>query len=82
MAGIAGEVKAEIIAKVKMGEKVAVLAKQYGVSDVTIYSWLKQRVEGSVSTLEHAKLKKENEWLKQIIGVLTLELEKTKKKSA
>jgi len=30
--------------------------------------------------LEHTKLRKENEQLKQIIGVLTLELEKTKKK--
>lgn len=81
MAGIAGEVKAEIIAKVKAGEKVAVLSKQYGVSEVTIYSWLKQKVEGTVSVLEHTKLKKENGWLKEIIGVLTLELEKTKKKA-
>lgn len=80
MAGIAQEVKAEIVLKVKAGEKVAVLSKQYGVSEVTIYSWLKQKVEGTVSLLEHGKVKKENEQLKQIIGVLTLELEKTKKK--
>lgn len=80
MAGISQEVKAEIIVKVKSGAKVAELSKQYGVSDVTIYSWLKQKVEGTVSLLEHGKLKKENEQLKQIIGVLTLELEKTKKK--
>lgn len=80
MAGIALEVKNEIIAKVKSGEKVAALSKQYGVSEQTIYSWLKQKVEGNVSVLEHNKLKKENEQLKQIIGVLTLELEKTKKK--
>lgn len=80
MAGIALEVKAEIIAKVKGGVKVSDLSKQYGVSDVTIYSWLKQKVEGSVSVLEHTKVKKENEQLKQIIGFLTLELEKTKKK--
>lgn len=80
MAGIAKEVKAEILSKVKAGEKVAKLAEQYGVSEVTIYAWLKSRVEGSVSILEHRKLKKENGQLKEIIGVLTLELEKTKKK--
>jgi len=80
MAGIALEIKNEIIAKVKSGTKVVELSKQYGVSEQTIYSWLKQKVEGGVSVLEHSKLKKENEQLKQIIGVLTLELEKTKKK--
>jgi len=82
MAGVAHEVKAEILVKVKAGEKVVDLSKQYGVSEQSIYSWLKQEVEGVVSVLEHTKLKKENEWLKQIIGVLTLELEKSKKKSS
>ncbi len=80
MPGIANEIKAEIIAKIKAGEKVPQLSEQYGVSDKTIYNWLRQKVEGTVSALEHAKLRKENEQLKQIIGVLTLELEKTKKK--
>ena len=80
MAGIAHEVKAEILVKVKAGEKVADLSRQYGISEQSIYSWLKQTVTGMVSVLEHNKLKKENDQLKQIIGVLTLELEKTKKK--
>jgi len=80
MAGVSREVKIEILAKVKAGEKVAELSKQYGISEQSIYSWLKQNVTGMVSILEHNKLKKENDQLKQIIGVLTLELEKTKKK--
>ena len=80
MAGIALEVKTEILAKVKGGEKVVELSKQYGVSEATIYTWLKSQAEGTVSLLEHNKLKRENDQLKQIIGVLTLELEKTKKK--
>jgi len=82
MPGVIKEIKAEIIAKVKAGEKVVELSRHYGVSDKSIYNWLRQKVEGSVSLMEHAKLKKENEQLKQIIGVLTLELEKTKKKAA
>lgn len=80
MAGVSHEIKTEILAKVKSGEKVADLSKQYGISEQSIYSWLKQNVTGMVSVLEHNKLKKENDQLKQIIGVLTLELEKTKKK--
>jgi transposase-like protein len=82
MAGISKEVKAEMLLRVKSGEKVADISNQYGVSQQTIYAWLKQKVEGNVSVLEHNKIKKENEQLKQIIGVLTFELEKTKKKSS
>lgn len=77
---IAKEVKDEILAKIKTGAKVADISKQYGVSEQTIYTWLKRKALGTVSLLEHNKLKHENEQLKQIIGVLTLELEKTKKK--
>lgn len=49
MAGIAREVKAEIVAKVKSGEKVMELPKQYGVSDKTIYNWLWGGVSEKVS---------------------------------
>ena len=34
---ISVEVRQEILAKVKLGEKVTALATQYGVSDKTIY---------------------------------------------
>jgi len=81
MSGIAKEVKLEIIAKVKAGTPVVQLAKEYGVSDKTIYNRLKAGVEHSVSALELVKARRENDQLKQIIGVLTLELEKAKKKS-
>lgn len=80
MAGIANEVKQEILAKVRAGEKVVALAGQYGVSDKTIYNWLKGSVTEQVSWREYKRVMKENEQLKQILGVLTLELEKTKKK--
>lgn len=80
MAGIAGEVKVEILAKVKSGEKVIELSKQYGVSDKTIYNWLRGQVTQQVTWREHKRVLKENEDLKKILGVLTLELEKAKKK--
>lgn len=79
---IAKEVKDEILAKVKGGESVPTLAKQYGVSDKSIYNWLEKGAVRRVSWLEHAKLKKENSQLKEIIGILSLELEKSKKKTS
>jgi len=80
MAGIAKEVKVEILAKVKSGQKVAELSKQYGVSDKTIYNWLRGQVTERVTWREHKRVLKENEDLKNILGVVTLELERSKKK--
>jgi transposase-like protein len=79
---IAPEVKQEILEKVKKGEKVPVLGKQYGVSEHTIYYWLRMKAVGTISLLEFNKLKKENQQLKEIIGIITYELEKSKKKKA
>lgn len=80
MAGIATEVKAEILSKVKAGQKVSELAKLYGVSEQTIYSWLRGQVTEQISYREYKRVVKENEDLKKILGFVTLELEKTKKK--
>lgn len=79
---IAKEVKDEILAKIKQGEKVPAVAGQFGVSEKTIYYWLRVRAIGTVSLLEYQKLKKENQQLKEILGILTYELEKSKKKKA
>jgi len=77
---IAQEIREEILAKARSGEKVAALAEQYGVSDKTIYGWLRQSTgEEVVSILKHNKLKRENEELKRIIGELTLDVSWEKK---
>lgn len=80
MSSIPTDVKNEILNKIKSGESVIELSKQYGVSDKTIYTWLKQKAIGNVSLIEHNKLKRENGELKEIVGILTLELQKFKKK--
>ncbi|MEK7497389.1 MAG: transposase [Patescibacteria group bacterium] len=80
--GIAKEVKEEILGKVKLGEAVSGLSKTYGISDNTIYNWIKGKAVRHVSFLEYAKLRKENDQLKQIIGVLSLEVAKSKKKTS
>ncbi len=56
------------------------LSGQYGVSGKTIYNWLRGGVTHQFSWMEHIRLKKENQQLKEIIGVLTFELEKTKER--
>lgn len=81
MANIPQEVKAEILERVKKGEPVKTLAEKYGVSDRTIYGWLRWQVTtDKVSALEFGRIKKENQILKEIVGVLTVEIEKLKKK--
>jgi len=74
------EIKEEILAKVKAGERVVDVADQYAVSSKTIYSWLRQDTgEGVVSVLQYNKLKRENEELKRLIGELTLNMHLQKK---
>ncbi|MCX8008785.1 MAG: transposase [Patescibacteria group bacterium] len=75
------EVKEEILEKIKAGEKVSILSSHYGVSAKTMYNWLRGKAVNTVSFMEYSKLKKENQVLKEIVGVLTVELEKTKRKS-
>jgi len=62
------------------GSLVPQLASEYGISTKTIYNWLSAGVQSEVSTLEHARLKRERDDLLRLVGNLTLEVEKRKKK--
>ncbi len=73
------ETKNEIVGKVKSGMSVAETAKQYAVSTKTIYGWLSNETRPEISILEYNRMKKENEELKRIIGIITLEMERGKK---
>lgn len=75
------EIKDEILAKVRTGERVLDLAKMYGLADRTIYTWLQHDAgEEVISALKYHKLQKENEELKRLIGQLTLNLSVREKK--
>ena len=71
--------KEEILSKIKNGEKVMDVGSQYGVSPKTIYTWLRNQITPQASVIELNRLKRENEELKRIIGLVTLELERGKK---
>lgn len=73
------ETKREVLEKVKNGMSIADAAKQYAISTKTIYTWLSNQVKPEISILEYNRLKGENEELKRIVGIITLELERGKK---
>lgn len=77
----APEIKEQIINRIKNdGVTVAQAAKDHGVSDVTIYSWISKKVEGQPTLAENLKLKRENEQLLKLVGEMTLKLSETQKK--
>lgn len=75
------EVRQEFLNRIKNdGLSVAQAAKDAGVSETTVYGWLGKNAESVPSTLELAKLKRENKELLELIGELTLKLSTAKKK--
>lgn len=77
---VPNEIKLEVLGKVKNGEKVASLSTQYGISPKTIYGWITKQVAPPVSLLKYQHLKKENEELKRIVGMMALDIELEKKR--
>lgn len=78
---VSQEVKEQVISRIKNdGVSVADAAKDHGLAPGTIYTWLGNKARGSVSLLEHNKVKKENQQLKQIIGELTVRMSVEAKK--
>jgi transposase-like protein len=65
------EQKQTVISRIKdKGERVADLAKEYGVVPKTLYNLLARSTENSGTLLELSKLKREHEALLKIIGEL------------
>ncbi len=62
------------------GEKVADLAKEYGVWSKTIYNLLRNKVNQPSDALELARVKRERDALLQIVGQLFFESKMNKKK--
>lgn len=70
---LSSEQKQEIISRIKeKGERVADLAKEYGVVPKTIYNTLSCSVRGRGQLLEYSKLKREHKALLKIVGELLI----------
>lgn len=70
---------AEIERRVRDGDKVKDLAIEYSVTSKTIYNHIKQVASVDGTLLELNKLKRENKSLKELVGLITYELNKEKK---
>ena len=69
-----------ILEEIKNGLKVVEAAAKYGISDKTIYHWMRTQADNTgTSSLEVAKLKKEIQDLKEIIGCFALEKKRGEK---
>jgi len=78
---IALEVKEQIINRIKNdGVSVVQAAKEHGVAEGTIYTWIAKKTVSNPSLSEIIKLKKENAQLLQLVGEITLKLSETQKK--
>lgn len=76
------EVKDQILKRIKEdGIPIAQLALEHGLKHHTIYQWISRSITAPPSILELAKLKRENQALKELIGELTMELKMSKKKT-
>lgn len=79
---VAKDVKEQILKRVREeGVPVSQVAKEHGVSDASIYTWLTKGATGNPTRSEIAKLKRENKALLELVGEMTLKLSETQKKS-
>ena len=78
---IAPDIKEQIINRIKNdGVTVAQVAKDHGISDVTIYGWIAKKTQGQPTLSEVIKLKRQNAELMQLVGEMTLKLSEAQKK--
>ena len=76
------EKRNEIIAKIRdEGMTVAEAARQYSIGPKAIYSWMRDGVANTSSSLilENNRLKKENEQLYNLLSRATVEMKRLKK---
>lgn len=79
---ISQEIKEQVLARIKdEGVSVAEAARNAGINVKTVYSWLRAKgISKNNDILEISRLKKENKELLEIIGSLTHQQDKLKKK--
>ena len=72
--------KDEVLAAIKNGTKVSDVCVQHNLSAKTVYAWLRAQADNTgTSNLEIAKLRRENQELKEIIGIFALDKKRAEK---
>lgn len=79
---ISKEKKEQILNRIKNdGVSVVQAAKDAGISDSTIYTWLGRTAQGQQNNTEVFRLKRELQGVYELLGKLTAELSGYKKKN-
>ncbi|MEK7158354.1 MAG: helix-turn-helix domain-containing protein [Patescibacteria group bacterium] len=77
---ISQERKEEVLSAVKNGMSVADASSQFQVSIKAVYRWLRLQADNTgTSSLEVARLRRENTELKELIGMFTLDKKRAEK---
>lgn len=78
---VSADVKQQILDRVREGGvPISQIAQEHGIHQRLIYNWLSKGATAPPSLLELAKLKKENQGLKELIGKLTYDMSVAQKK--
>ena len=73
-------VKEEVLGKIRSGRKVGEVAREHGITEMTVRNWLERdTAAGASEILETSRLRRENEALLRLVGQLTYESEQQKK---
>lgn len=77
---VSEETKQAVLEDIKNGLKVSEAVSKYGVVDKSIYRWMRAQADNTgTSSLEVAKLRRENQELKEIIGLFALQKKRAEK---
>jgi len=74
------EFKQDVLEQIKNGTKVSEICTRHNLSTKTVYAWLRKQADNTgTSSLELARLRRENQELKEIIGMFALEKKRAEK---
>ena len=78
---VSPDLREQIINRIKNdGVTVVQAAKEHGLKENTIYTWLAKKVGGNPTLAENIKLKKQVDQLFNLVGEMTLKLSESQKK--
>lgn len=79
---IAPEVREQILKRIKEeGISVAQVARDAGIHESTVYSWLGRGIKEAPTIGELVRAKRQNQELLALVGELTLKMSQSQKKS-
>jgi len=80
---VSEETKQTVLEDIKNGLKVSEASVKHGVTVKSIYRWMRGQADNTgTSSLEVAKLRRENQELKEIIGLFALQKKRAEKNTS